>query len=58
VSEGIKFNGRLVPMEYAPSWLDDDDQELEHADELREVFENWDPPDQRGIESFGSEDTG
>ena len=45
-------------MEYAPSWLDDDDQELEHADELREVFENWDPPDQRGIESFGSEDTG
>lgn len=52
----VRCNGRLVPMEYAPSWLDDDDREIEYAEELREAYENWDPPDQRDIESFGDED--
>jgi hypothetical protein len=54
----VHCNGRLVPMEYAPSWLEDDDRELEHADELREAYENWDPPDQRDLDSFGSSETG
>ena len=54
----VHCNGRLVPMEYAPNWLNDDDRELEHADELREAYENWDPPDQRDLDSFGSDETG
>ena len=54
----VHCNGRLVPMEYAPSWLEDDDRELEHADELQEAYENWDPPDQRDLDSFGSDETG
>lgn len=41
-----RCGGRLVPIEYAPSFLDDHD--LAYADELREFYERWDgapPPD-------------
>lgn len=34
----VKCNGRLVPLEYAPSFLDDSDRNLAYEDELREAY--------------------
>ena len=34
----VKCNGRLVPLEFAPSFLDDPDRNLAYEDELREAY--------------------
>lgn len=49
---GVHCNGRLVPFEYAPSFLDDDEQELEYEDELRAAYDEWSSPDNQDITSF------
>lgn len=37
----VKCNGRLVPLEYAPSFLNDDDRSLAYEDELREAYREY-----------------
>jgi hypothetical protein len=48
---GVYCNGRLVPLEYANSFLDDE-QELEYEDELRAAYDDWNAPDNQDITSF------
>lgn len=48
---GVHCNGRLVPFEYAPSFLDDE-QEREYEDELRAAYDEWSSPDNQDITSF------
>lgn len=45
---GVHCNGRLVPFEYAPSFLEDDETR-EHEDELRERHESWEADTDRDI---------
>ena len=37
----VKCNGRLVPLEYAPSFLDDPDRDLAYEDELRDAYREY-----------------
>lgn len=45
---GVRCNGRLVPFEYVPSFLADDETR-EHDDELRERHESWEADTDRDI---------
>jgi cobalamin biosynthesis protein CobT len=52
---GVHCNGRLVPFEYAPSILDDE-QEREYEDELRAAYDEWSAPNNEDITSFAPPD--
>lgn len=40
-SSGVHCNGRMIPLRYAPNFLDDDDRDLAYEDELRETYREY-----------------
>lgn len=40
-SSGVHCNGRMIPLRYAPSFLDDGDRDLAYEDELRETYREF-----------------
>jgi hypothetical protein len=43
-SPNARCGGPLVPIQFAPSYLDGD-RDLKYEDELRATYDAWDPPD-------------